>query len=103
MKSEKNFIFIKRNDKISFSFENGLFYSTKSLKKNKAYHVEEILVNKWEKKYLESSGIHDMDPVREVKIRNEKGKFIWVSLTDKDKVNDIKIIRKQFLKYVLDK
>ena len=27
MKSEKNFIFIKKNDKISFSYENGLFYS----------------------------------------------------------------------------
>jgi len=99
----ENFIFIKKNDRIVFSYENGLFYSTKSLKRNKAYHVEEILVNKWKKKYLEMNGIHDMDPVREVKIRNEKGKLIGISLNDKDKVNDIKIIRKQFLKHILDK
>ena len=99
----ENFIYIKKNDKIAFSYENGLFYSTKSLKKNKAYHVEAILVNKWNKKLLEMNGIHDMDPVREVKIRNEKGKLIWISLNDKDKVNDIKIIRKQYLKHILEK
>lgn len=98
----ENYFHINVNDSIVFTFENGLFYSTKKLKRNKPYRVIETYIDKTKKRYMELTATPGPDPIRQIKVKNQIGKEIWISMTDRDKIKELKIHRRQVLCDILD-
>lgn len=102
-------VHLKVGDRIAFTYGNGLFYSTKKLQRNKTYEVLELQESSeytFTRKFGqpgEHVGPNDDGriPVDGAKFVNDDGKEIWVSLSDPDKVDDIKVHRSEVIGDIL--
>jgi hypothetical protein len=91
---------INIGDKISFTYDNGLFYTTKRLSRNKNYTILKIDFSELVREICERNGKEV--PIKAVLIENDKGEMIWVSTSEQNKIKDIKIHRNDILGDILD-
>ncbi len=93
----ENYTYLRIGEKVAFSYENGLFYSTNGIKRDKVYEIIDIEVRNqfWETNELGQS------PTSSITVLNEKGKRVSIPTCDPSKLNGLKVYRNGVLEQLL--